>query len=57
MRVGVALGHGGGLPSVGSCSYRPDTKEAKFKKGTTTYGTATENSGLVGFFIKKTHGN
>jgi hypothetical protein len=28
-------GTGGGLPSVGSCSYRPDTKEAKLKKGTT----------------------
>ena len=23
---------GGGLPSVGSCSYRPDTKEAHFRK-------------------------
>jgi len=31
MRVGVALGHGGGgLPSVGSCSSQPDTKEANF---------------------------
>ena len=31
-KVGVALGTGGGLPSVGSCSSQPDTKEDYFRK-------------------------
>jgi len=44
---------GGGLPFVGSCSYRPDTKEANFKKGTAASGLSPEDNGFVGFLLKK----
>ena len=44
---------GGGLPFVGSCSYRPDTKEANFKKGTAASGLSPEDTGFVGFLLKK----